>query len=219
MNVLLAFIPGYLALLTSIVVGVFFYKRLNPCFLKFFVWFLVITLLVQLSAQAYSQVTKKSNHFIFNCYIFIQFIFYLFVFYKTFEKRKLKLLTMVMAAMFVVFYLYQTVFEIGIFTFVAESNTLGSILVIVCCLLYFVSLFQAEEVVNYFRIPMFWIATGLLFYFVGNFLYLGLVNYIVQHRLDSSGNIYLYFIVVLNLILYGLFTAALLSNQLWKNGT
>lgn len=207
-----------LTLLTGIVISVVFYKKLHPPWLKLLAWFLLITLSISFAGILYSHYTKMSNHFIFNFYILIQFLFYFYLFYKTFEQRNLKLLTQLMAILFVIFYCYNIFFNPGFFVFAAAGNTAGSICIIICCLLYFVSLFQSELNLNFFRIPMFWIATGLLFYFVGNFVYLSLVGYIIRHNLDSGGTIYLYSMATLNFLLYGLLTVGFLSNQLWKNG-
>jgi len=63
---------------------------------------------------------------------------------------------------------------------------------------------------------MFWISTGFLFYFVGNFIYLSLLNYIVKENFDPSGNINFYVSNTLSLFLYGLISFGFLSNQPWK---
>jgi len=210
---------GYTTLLISIAAGIYYYNKLSPRWLRLFPWFLVLSLLFELFAMAYSTYTKKSNHFIINIYTFIQFIFYLFIFYKTFERKLFKFITAWMAIIFTGYFFYNMIFGIGFFIFSAASNTFGSICVIFCCLLYFYLLFQSELNLNFFRIPMFWIATGLLFYFVGNFIYFSLVNYIIKENLDTSGKIYLFIMTILNLILYGLITAGFLSNQLWKKET
>ena len=213
------FIIAYITLIVSVGTGIFFYKKLQPKWLRLVTWFLLFTLLTELTGIAFIFYTKKSNHFIFNFYILIQFLFYFYFFYKTFEQRNLKSLTQLMAVIFVIYYLYNIFWGTGFFIFSAASNSIGSIFIIICCLLYFVSLFQSELNLNYFRIPMFWMATGLLFYFTGNFIYLSLMGYIEKHNLDTSGNFYMYIMVTLNFLLYGLFTSGLLSNQLWKNGT
>ena len=214
---MIEFIIGYITLFISIVVSIILYKRLQPKWLQHFTWFLLFTLLIQFAGFAYSYYIKKSNHFIFNFYILIQFLFYFFLFYKTFEKINLKRFTVLLTLLFVLYYTYNMLFGSGFFIFSTSSNTVGSVLIIVCCLLYFVSLFMSELNLNYFRIPMFWIATGLLFYFTGNTLYLSLTGYIVKHHLDTEENFYV-LMVILNFILYGSFTSGLLSNQVWKNG-
>lgn len=207
---------GCVFILISLIISIIFYKKLEPKWLRLFTWFLLFTIVTQVAGFVYSASFKKSNHFIFNIYILIQFIFYFGIFYKTFESKNLKLTTLIISFAFVIYYWLNIIFKTGFYIFNSAGNSLGSILTILCCLLYFVSLFTSEVVVNYFRISMFWIATGLLFFFVGNLIYLSLMGYIVKYNLDSGGNIYRYIMVTLNLLMYGLFSLGFISNQLWK---
>ncbi|MEO8762673.1 MAG: hypothetical protein ABI416_00205 [Ginsengibacter sp.] len=209
-------ITGCVLILVCMVISILFYNQLEPKWLKVFTWFLLFTILSQVAGFVYSFYSKKSNHFIFNIYILVQFIFYFGIFYKTFQSKKFKLTTLFITLAFLVYYWYIIIFETGFYVFNSAGNSVGSVLTIFCCLLYFVSLFSSEIVVNYFRISMFWIATGLLFFFVGNFIYLTFIGYIVNHNLDSGGNFYRYIMVTLNLLMYGLFSIGFISNQLWK---
>jgi hypothetical protein len=47
-------------------------------------------------------------------------------------------------------------------------------------LAYFRQLLQSREPLNLARLPAFWISTGVLFSNLGHFLYLGLLNYLLQ---------------------------------------
>jgi hypothetical protein len=107
----------------------------------------------------------------------------------------------------------------GFYVMNSPVYMVGSFLTILFCLLFFVSLFKSEGIVNFFQIPMFWISTGLLFYFVGNFLYLGFLDYIIANDLDKEGAIYRFITFTLNLLLYALFTIGFLSNQTLKTKT
>jgi hypothetical protein len=203
-------------ILICLIISIFFYDKLEPKWLRLFTWFLLFAIVTQVTGFVYSANYKKSNHFIFNIYILVQFIFYFGIFYKTFQTKNLKLIALIIGLVFVIYYWSIIIFKTSFFIFNSASYSLGSILTIICCLLYFVSLFKSEEVVNYFRIPMFWIATGLLFFFVGDFVYMSLMGYIVKHNLDTGGHIYRYIMVTLNLLMYGLFSLGFISNQLWK---
>jgi len=167
----------------------------------------------------YSFDFKSGNHFIFNIYLLIQFLFYFAFFYKTFQTKKLKRFTLLMSTCFLVYLLISFIFLNGFHTFNSLGFTIGSVLTILFCLLYFGSLFNAEGFINYFKIPMFWIATGILFFFVGNFIYLSFLNYILENNLDNGGNIYEFIIITLNLLLYCFFSIGFLSNQTWKKRT
>ena len=203
----------------SIIVGFVYYKKLQPNWLQYFVWYLLYTLLFEIVAYLYSHYTKRSNHFLINSNIIIEFLFYFYIFFKTFQKKILKQLTCIMAVIYMLYNLYYIFAGAGIFIYNSSGNSIGSVFIIICCLIYFYSLFQSELNINYFRIPMFWIATGLLFFLVGNALYLALLNYILDYRLDPHANFYLSINITLNLLLYSLFTCGFLSNQLWKKET
>src|SRR5664279_4339666 len=153
-------ITGCVFILICLVISILFYRELEPKWLRLFTWFLLFTILTQVTGFLYSYYSKRSNHFIFNIYILVQFIFYFGIFYKTFQSKNLKLTTLIISLAFVIYYW----FNINFYVFNSAGYSLGSILTIFCCLLYFVSLFTSEAVVNYFRISMFWIATGLLFF-------------------------------------------------------
>jgi hypothetical protein len=215
MNIFLGLIPTIISLLISIIM----YKKLNPVWLRLFTWFILFTILIQVVGYAYSHYYKKSNHFIFNVNLLFQYLFYFVIFYKTFEQKKIKLLILAGGICFVAYTLFNFIYKKGFYTYSTPSNTLGSILTILFCLLYFVSLFQAEEFINYFKLPMFWIATGLLFFFAGNFIYYSFIGYIIEHNLDKGGRIYWYIMVTLNLLLYCFFSIGFLSNQAWNKKT
>jgi hypothetical protein len=214
-----AFIIGLIPALLSLFISIIFYKRLKPRWLRLFTWFLLFSMLISIAGYLYSFYVKKGNHFIFNIYLLVQFLFYFGIFYKTFQTKKLKTITLFVSISFLIYLLISFIFLNGFHTFNSLGFTIGSVLTILFCLLYFGALFNADGFINYFKIPMFWIATGILFFFVGNFLYLSFLNYILENNLDRGGNIYEYIIITLNLLLYCFFSIGFLSNQTWKKRT
>jgi hypothetical protein len=212
-------IIGCITLYISIIVSFMYYRKLQPQWLRSFAWFLLFILIIQFVAYSYSHYTKKSNVFIINSITAVEFLFYFFVFFKAFDKKKLKQLTLIFALIFILFFLYHIYLGSGIFINDTASYSAGSFFIIICCLVYFYSLFQSELNLNYFRIPMFWISTGLLFFFIGSSIYDSLFNYIINHNLDPRGIFFKAIMITLNLLLYGLFTCGLLSNQIWKTET
>ena len=208
-----------ITLFINLGVGFYFYRRLEPQWLRWFTWLLMVTLIAQAAGSFYSNYFKKSNHFIFNIYIGIEFLFYFLLFHKEFRNKKTQKLTSMFAVTFTVFYLCKILFGKGLFVFSIASYIFGSVLTIICCLLYFVWLFVSDEPINYFRIPMFWIATGLLFYYVGESVYMSLLDYLVRNKIDEGGHFYTIITVILNLLLYTLTTFGFLSNRPWQKRT
>lgn len=202
--------------LASLLAVTIYYKRLQPKWLQLFFYFLLFTLAIETVAALYSQRYQKSNHFILNIYLLINFCFYLLIFMKAFEKRSLKIFARATLLLFVLFYLADIIFIEGFYYFNVYSFCIGSVFIVLCCLLYFMGLLTSDKLVNYFTIPMFWISTGLLFFYVGNLVQMSLLKYIIDNRLDPGGEIYLFISVTLNVLLYGALTISFLCKQPWK---
>lgn len=202
--------------LISILVGVICYKRLQPQWLRLFFYFLVFTFIIDAGGSMYSYYFKKSNHFIVNIYLAISFIFYFFLFYINAERKKIKKIVLISCILYFLIALYDNIFINGFYLFNAYSYSVGSILITLCCMLYFMGLFTSDTLINYFKIPMFWIATGLLFYYAGNLVQMSLLIYILNHNLDPGAMVYRFISVTLNILLFGAFSVSFLCNQSWK---
>lgn len=192
------------------------YKKLKPKWLQLFIYFLLLNYIQDLSAYFYSAYFKKSNHFITNIYLPISFGFYFLLFYITAETTKSKRLIAACYWIYVLFSLADVCFVNGFYYFNTYAFALGSILILLCCLLYFVRLFTSDSVMNYFRIPMFWIATGLLFFFTGSLVQHSFIRYFIENKIDPDGSIYYFIMVTLNIILHSTFIISFLCNQSWE---
>lgn len=204
---------GTLLNLISLIIITIVYKRLQPKWLQLFFYFLLFTFITDLGATYYSQFYKKSNHFIINIYLLFNFIFYFLIFYKTFDTGKLKKIVSASVIIYLLIFICDIIFINGLFFYNIYSYCLGSILIVLCSLVYFMRLFTSENLLNYFKIPMFWIATGLLFYYVGTLVQYSLMEYIIKYKL---GYIFYIINIILNAILFGAFSIGFLCNYKWK---
>jgi hypothetical protein len=204
------------AILVSLITCIFRYKKLEPDWLRLFAFFLFLDFTVQIAGYLYSSILKRSNHFIFNILLIFEFGFYFFIFYKALYRREFKLFVRILAIIFLLFAAYNLAFGETFYQFNQHTNSLGTLLLLITCLLYFAESFMSEYTINLFRTPMFWITTGLFFYYAGNGIYLSLLSYILKNNLDRNGQIYLKMTVGLNVMLYALFTIGFLCNQQWK---
>jgi hypothetical protein len=202
-------IPSLISLTIIIIV----YKKLQPRWLRLFLFILLFTFITDTIANSYSQYFKKSNHFIINISMPFTIGFYFFIFYKIFESKKIKKIVFTSFIIYLLLFVCDITFINGLFYFNIYSYCLGSILIVFCCLLYFMRLFTSDMLINYFKIPMFWIATGLLFYYSGNVVQYSLMWYIIDHELDF---IYYPLMVLLNIVLYTAFSISFLCNQVWR---
>jgi hypothetical protein len=143
----------------------------------------------------------------------IRVLFYLYVFFRIFPNNKLKRFIVFLGTAFTVFVIYHICYGNAFENFNLPCYVFGSILVLTCCVIYFGELLLDVDVINLFRVPMFWIATGLFFFYVGNFLYYGVLEYVWNDITLISERFYSPVSAILNVLLYALFSVAFLCNM------
>jgi hypothetical protein len=119
----------------------------------------------------------------------------------------------VLIAVFLSFTLCNLYFGQGFYYYNTHTFSVGAIVTLLCCLLYFWELFSGNRPVNYFMLPMFWITTGVFFYFAGSVVYLSLLDYITSRNLDPQGHVYMLIMLTLNLLLFTLISIGLLPKK------
>jgi hypothetical protein len=199
----------------ALAVSFFYYKQLHPIQLRVLVWLMILWLIVEVTGHAYSETTKKSNHFIYNLYILIQYLAYYFIFYKSYLSPLFKKITIYASVVFVITYIYNIFVLNYFYNFSNFVDNVGQLLTLALCFLYMAELLMQETFINYFRIPLFWVATGLMFYCTGNFVYYCMLGYILKYNLDPRGDVYMVITSVTTNIQFGLFTIGLLCNKPW----
>src|SRR3954466_8148850 len=90
----------------ALVVSFLYYKQLRPVQLRIVVWAMILWLSVELIGHTYSEVAKKSNHFIYNLYILPQYLPYFYIFYSSYVSPQLKKITIYTGIAFIFTYIY-----------------------------------------------------------------------------------------------------------------
>jgi hypothetical protein len=207
-----------LSITLSFALGVsyLYYKELRPVQLRVLVWTMIFWLVKEVIGVVYYDVTKNSNHFIYNIYILPQYLAYFFIFYKSYLSPLFKKITLYAGVAFIITYIYNIFILKQFYSFSGNiANNVGELITLALCCLYMAELLMQETFINYFRIPSFWIATGLMFYCTGNFVYFCMLGYILKNNLDPQGEIYMVITSVTTNVQFGLFTIGLLCNKPW----
>lgn len=215
-NPVQSIIIGSIPLIIALSASLLYYKKLVPYWIRLFPWFLMLTFFIQTGGYAYSYITKKSNHFIFNIYTLIEYGFYLFIFYNAIDAPAVKKLVGLAAVLFAGIYCYDVLAGGHFWRYSAFARNAGKLLTLCSCLLYLAQLLMADRLIFFFNISMFWIATGIMIAAVGDFLYLCFFDYIIQNNLDPKGRIYSLIATVLSIIEYGMFALGFLTHKIWK---
>lgn len=207
---------GSITLFAALIVSLLFYKKLEPAWFRLFPWFLFTTIIVQLAAHYYWLYTGKSNHFIFNIYILIEYGFYILICYLALKTPAFKKITALTGLLFALFYIYVVLISGNLFVYSTLARNAGALLSFLCCILFLSEILMADEEMDFFTIPMFWIVTGIMITNLGMFLYFSLFNYILKNNLDPDGTVYIVITDALTIIEFGLFTVGFLCKGIWK---
>jgi hypothetical protein len=201
---------GSIPLLAAFIISAIRYKRLKPSILRLFAWFLSFTFCIQIAGYYYSLLFKKSNHWIFNIYTLAAYGFYFCLVFRILRRPVLRLASFAMALLFLAVYAYEMCWAGSFIVYNSFAVNMGDFLVLGGCLLYLSELLMADQTINCFRMPLFWICTGIMFANIGSFLYLSFFNYILTNNLDPEGVIYGVISTVCSVIEYSFFIIAFL---------
>jgi hypothetical protein len=154
------FIVEVVAFLTSLwVIGHSQYPRQ----LKWLIPYLFLT--VVLEWVGYYLVQQKivlSNHFLYNIYVPLSVLFYLYLMQYYINKGRLKQLALGIGSFYLLFVLTGFLFFFSFFQFVTYNFILGGFIISAFSFLYFYELLERTDRVAIYKLPSFWINTGLL---------------------------------------------------------
>lgn len=210
---MLDLIIGCIPLLIALIVSLIIYNRPEQQWFRLFPLFLLSTFIFQTGGYLYSLITRQSNHFIFNCYLLVEYLFYLTLFYNCVNRKLFKKIIGLLGLSFLLLYFYHIVILNQFFFYDTISKNYGQLLTLICCCLYLAELLMTDELLNYFKIPMFWITTGIMVASVGHFMYISFFNYILSHHLDPDGYLFGVISTTLSVIEYGFFTIGFLCKK------
>ncbi|MEP6724269.1 MAG: hypothetical protein ABJC98_00560 [Bacteroidota bacterium] len=202
----------YFVLFLSFIVGLARYKSIEINYFKLSVLYLFMNLLV----ETYGIISKdqgKNNFWVYNLSTTAEFGFYYYLFYKAtgnlLHKKIIKAISMVFLPLcFINIFFIQ-----GINVFHNNTFGLGSVTMVYLAACYFKQELGLEEIANPLSKKMFWIATGVLFFYTGTVFYLGLFEFIHIKNAALVNN----FDILLNILNICLYVVYIIS-FLFVNG-
>lgn len=194
----------------SFLTALFTYKQKRNKLILYFIPFLFVTVLVELTGTWYLSKGIR-NYWIFNVFTTLEFLFYTFLFYLHFRRPALKRSMIYFAALFVLTVIINIVFIQGFNkTFNTYTFLLGSFFIVIfCCCFFYESVLPDKIDQQLSRQPFFWITSGLLIFYLGSVIINALFEYLRNNDLQAEG-IRIYGIInnVLNVLLYSSFCVA-----------
>jgi hypothetical protein len=202
-------------LLAATVTGIFVYRKIQPPLLKWFVPFLILTVIV----EAIGTVTswhKITNLWIFNFFTCFEFLFYSYIYLHLIKAPKWKKAIQYALVIYPILFLTNIFFVEGFFRFHTITYRIGSVMVVCWCYLYFRQFMQSPGYTSVLRNPVFWISTGLLFFYTGFFFYMSAGYILLYTKLRVNRIIWEVISGTLNTLLYGCFLISFLCQVSMK---
>jgi hypothetical protein len=200
--------------ITALIVSVLAYARLRGTAFRLFPLFLLFIVLVELVGRYMRTVLKMhSNAWLYNISTTLEFLFYAYIFRQSLQNKAYKNLAFWFILIYPLAVLTNMLFVQGFFWFHSYTMVLGSFFMLIFCCLFFYEVFLNPLELELHREPMFWISTGILFFYLGDFSYNLYYNILTKYGLDTGRNLFLSINNNLNLVLYSCFTIAFLCKR------
>jgi len=206
-------LPIYLYVeLGAFIVSVLTYRSLKGTAFRLFPLFLFFIVMVELTARYLVQVLQyHQNAWLYNISTTLEFVFYAYVFSLTLRDPTFKKMTLRFMAFYPILVLLNLSFIQGFMQFHSYTIVLGSMFMVIFCCLFFYELLLNPLEGELRKVPMFWIGTGILFFYLGDLSFDLLFNLLKN---DATGrNLFQSINNNLILILYSCFIIAFLCQR------
>jgi hypothetical protein len=186
------------------IVGLVNWQVVKKSYWKYFpLYLIIIPFLEVLSYLLRGSLGGKITVFIT---IPLEFLFFFWLFYKNSQKKKLILI----GSLIYVFSFIMEIFlaeRINKGYFLSFSYSIGNLILLVFILQYFYYLIFTERILFFYQERMFWVALGLLVFYLGTFPYFGLYNLLLTKHFKLLVS-YTWVEIFLDYAMYLLFAAS-----------
>ncbi len=188
-----------------------YYKKKYSSGFKYLFCILLLTLFVEILCN-YRAKNSLNTLVIYNFFTPLEFIFYILTLKQIIKDTIAQKIIKFLLFIYPLLCFLNVLFYQGLYAFNSITYAFGCLLIIALCLFYFYELFKLQYAVDLRREPAFWICTGLLFFYCVSFPLFVAVNVLITSSSLSLILVgwYSFILVVLNCILYSLFSIAFL---------
>jgi hypothetical protein len=127
----------------------------------------------------------------------VEITFLNFIYYKAIYFAVVKKAIKVFSCVYIVIFSLNAALIQGWSDFNTYTFAVGGLVILTWIGIYFIQLMHNPQLPELKKDPMFWISTGLLFYFIGKTPFYGMINYLIENHLGVAKK---YFVIVQLLI-------------------
>jgi hypothetical protein len=152
--------------------------------------YLLLNLTVSVVAILIVKSGSDNNLFLFHFYTPIEYALFAWLYFTSFETKSIRKFILFSVPTFAA----TSVFVSLLIQPITSNNSLmvmlESLVIVVLAILFFREVIVLQRVPMLQRYPLFWLNTGLLFYFVGSIFFEGVSNYSLEISNDLARRVY-----------------------------
>jgi hypothetical protein len=173
--------------------------------LRFFSVLLGLTFLVELSADLTVRVLHwKNNYWIYHLFTLVEFWAYGYYYYRVIRLRQARYVLVGFMALFPVFWMITVFFIFGWNKWNSYVIIVGSFFTVVFVLMYYYQLLVAREISSLRNLTEFWIATGMLIFYMAALPFYGTLNFLMVYHHGAARTLYRVLLIV-DTMMYAIF--------------
>jgi len=199
--------------LLSFAISLAFVTKLRQAGLVLFVPFLLLTNMEEWGSLHGYFTFHGSNTWVVNIFTNIEFLFYSYLFYSSTKDASFKKRIKYIFAGYILLALINIFFIQKPENFHSYTYLLGSLMIIYYCCNFYYELIKTVQYINLARYPLFWIVSGLLFYYCGMFCYYIFYETYARHYFTIYWQLFNVLTNIFNILLYSCFSIAFLCQQ------
>jgi hypothetical protein len=197
-------LPVYLWLeIVAFIISLFCCPHFKEKNLKYFVPFLFFIVFYESADFINFFNVKGSNHWALNFITTFEFLFYSFFIRSLLLNNRLRKISLVLISTTIILTIINIAFIQGFWNLHSYTFLLGAVVIIYLVCTYFYQLINQEmETISIITLPYFWINTGLLFFYLGQFVFFAFFQYMAYIDDYSYLKIFRFISSFTNVILY-----------------
>jgi len=155
--------------------------KLKKTNLKWIIPYLLFIVIVELTGRYIGRELKGPIGWIFNISVPIEYLFFSFLYYINYKSEVYKKISFGFIVCFTLFVLVYSIVK-SIENFHPIYLKIGSITMIIFSCFYLAEILRIGTIINPLKIPMFWIACGLLLFNAGEFISNFLMDFLFKNK-------------------------------------
>lgn len=155
--------------IAALLTGLLLWKTLSKTKLTWFVPYLFLIVLVELSARYLYRELHQPNAWIYNLSVPIEFCFYAWMIMLHTKSKFFETTVKYFLAGFLLYSIYSIVFITGFQSFNRDLLVIGGLFMILFSTFYLLELYRSGDDISVWSIPMFWVCIGILLFNAGSF--------------------------------------------------